>query len=281
VSSAGVRRVRPAVAALAAAAGVLVTVAGCSSSGSSAASSSASPAPSATTAASAAAGPTASASASAAALPTVSMTPLAAASGQLTGTELESVLLPETDFPSGFATSTSGPVTSGGSLTSGAATYNLATISCATFVEHLGATGFGESAMVSGSVVTTLTTGQAYDQVIYQFPAASGASGFLSGVQALGGRCASFKVKANGVTGTFSLHTAAGSPVGGHPTVELQETGTLGEKVDLDMLLCASGVDVFAAAGVGVSGAAAPTAPAAETIVYELMKRQAAEAVLG
>jgi len=265
VSSAGVRRVRPAVAALAAAAGVLVTVAGCSSSGSSAASSSASPAPSATTAASAAAAPTASASA--AALPTVS--------------QLESVLLPETDFPSGFATSTSGPVTSGGSLTSGAATYNLAKISCATFVEHLGATGFGESAMVSGSVVTTLSAGQAYDQVIYQFPAASGASGFLSGVQALGGRCASFKVKANGVNGTFSLHTAAGSPVGGHPTVELQETGTLGEKVNLDMLLCASGVDVFAAAGVGVSGAAAPTAPAAETIVYELMKRQAAEAVLG
>lgn len=279
MSSAGVRRVRPAVAALAAAAGVLVTVAGCSSSGSSAASSSASPAPSATTAASAAAAPTASASA--AALPTVSMTPLAAASGQLTGTQLESVLLPETDFPSGFATSTSGPVTSGGSLTSGAATYNLAKISCATFVEHLGATGFGESAMVSGSVVTTLSAGQAYDQVIYQFPAASGASGFLSGVQALGGRCASFKVKANGVNGTFSLHTAAGSPVGGHPTVELQETGTLGEKVNLDMLLCASGVDVFAAAGVGVSGAAAPTAPAAETIVYELMKRQAAEAVLG
>jgi hypothetical protein len=188
------------------------------------------------------------------------------------------VLLPETDFPSGFATSTSGPVTSGGSLTTGAAKYHLPTTSCATFVQHLGATGFGETAMVSGSVVTT---GQAYDQVIYQFPTASAASAFLSGVQALGGRCASFKVKANGVTGTFSLHTTAGSPLGGHPTVELQETGTLGEKVDLDMLLCASGVDVFAAAGVGVSGTAAPTAPAAETIVYELMKRQAAEVVLG
>jgi len=36
------------------------------------------------------------------------MTPLAAASGQLTGTQLESVLLPATDFPAGFATPSTG-----------------------------------------------------------------------------------------------------------------------------------------------------------------------------
>jgi len=206
------------------------------------------------------------------------MTPLAAASGQLTGTQLESVLLPATDFPAGFATPPTGPITSGGSLTSGPATYNLATISCATFVQHLGTVGFGETAMVSGSVAAS---GQAYDQLIYQFGSASAASAFVSGVQALAGRCGSFTATANGEKGTFSLRATPGTPVGGHPTLELLQTGTLGtSKLALDTLFCSSGVDVFAASGVGVGGAAAPALPTRETIVYNLMKRQAAVAVL-
>jgi hypothetical protein len=207
------------------------------------------------------------------------MTPLPAASGQLTGTQLESVLLPESDFPAGFATPTSGPISSGGSLTSGPATYDLATMSCATFTEHLGTTGFGETAMVAGSVDAV---GQAYDQLIYQFGAASGASAFLAGVQSVAARCASFTVSANGGSGTFTLKAAAGSPLGGHPTVELQETGSLGtNKVSLDLLLCASGTDVFGAGGAGSKGTAAPTQLTKESIVYQLMKRQAAAAVLG
>jgi hypothetical protein len=207
------------------------------------------------------------------------MTPLPAASGQLTGTQLESVLLPLTDFPGGFSTPTTGPITSGGSLATAPATYNLATVSCATFVQHLGTTGFGETALVSGGVSDA---GQAYDQVIYQFATAPAATAFVSGVQALAGRCGSFTVKANGETGTFSLRAAAAPPVGGHPAVQLLETGMLGNsKVTLNMLLLASGVDVFAASGVGVVGNAAPAVPAPATIVYELMKRQEAVAVLG
>jgi hypothetical protein len=207
------------------------------------------------------------------------MTPLAAASGQLTGTQLEQVLLPADDFPAGFATPSTGPITSGGSLTSGPAAYNLATISCATFIQHLGTVGFGETAMVSGSAGAS---GQAYDQFIYQFATPSAATAFVSGVQRLAGRCGSFTAQANGQNGTFSLHATPGTPVGGHPTVELVQTGTLGtSKVVLDTLLCASGVDVFAASGVGVGGAAAPAVPAKADIVYNLMKRQAAVAVLG
>jgi hypothetical protein len=224
----------------------------------------------------AASGPAASAPA---ALPTASMPPLAAASGQLTGAQLESVLLPESDFPAGFATPATGPVSSGGSLTSGKATYELATMTCATFIEHLGTTGFGETAMVAGSVGAV---GQAYDQLVYQFAAPSGASAFLSGVQSLAGRCASFTATANGGSGTFSLKAAAGSPLGGHPTVELQETGNLsGNKVSLDLLLCASGVDLFGAGGASANGTAPPAQVAKESIAYQLMKRQAAEAVLG
>ena len=73
-----------------------------------------------------------------------------------------------------------------------------------------------------------------------------------------------------------------GHDVGGYPTTELLETGTLGgSKLKLDTLLCASGVDVFGASGVGVGGNAAPTQVAKATIVYRLMQRQAAAAVLG
>ena len=87
----------------------------------------------------------------------------------------------------------------------------------------------------------------------------------------------SFKATANGASGTFSLRATTGSAVGGHPTLELLQTGTLGtSKLVLDTLFCASGVDVFAASGVGVGGAAAPALPTNESIVYNLMKRQAA-----
>jgi hypothetical protein len=206
------------------------------------------------------------------------MSPLPAAAGQLTGTQLESALLPGSDFPAGFATPSTGPVTSGGSLTSGPATYNLATISCATFVQHLGTEGFGETAFVSGSADAT---NEAYDEFIYQFGTASAATAFVNGIQALAGRCGSFTATANGSSGKFSLSATPGASVGGHPTLELVQTGTLGSsKLVLDTLFCASGVDVFAAAGVGAGGAPAPTALTKPTIIYNLMKRQAAAAVL-
>ncbi len=254
-------------------------IAGCSGTGSSASSAATSAAASAASTTPSAAAATSAGAASASAAPAVSMTSLPAAAGQLTGTQLESVLLPQSDFPAGFATPSTGPVSSGGSLTSGPATYNLATISCATFVQHFGTTGFGETAMVSGSAADV---GQAYDQFIYQFATAPQAAAFASGVQALASRCGSFTATANGQSGTFSLQAAAGNPVGGHPSVELRQDGTLGgSKLVLDTLLSASGVDVFAASAAGVSGNAAPVQVAKETIVYELMRRQAAAAVLG
>jgi hypothetical protein len=253
-----------------AAVGMLATVTGCATKGTpyatpesqSASATSAATAPTATT------GP----------LATASMTPLAAASGQLTGTDLESVLLPVSDFPAGFAASSSGPVTSGGSLTSGAAQYPLTTVSCSGFVQHLGSTGFGETAMAADSVVGT---DQAYDQVIYQFSSASAATAFVAGLEPLAARCKSFTAPANGVTATFSLKAAPGDTLAGLSTVELQQTGKVsGSALTLDTLFAASGVDVFAASGVGL-GAGAPAVPAKEAIIYNLMKRQAAAAVLG
>jgi len=260
------RRLRPGLAVLAIAAGTVASVAGCSTKGTAYATPSSSPSASAT-------GPTSGA------LPTAPMTPLPAASGQLTGTDLESVLLPAADFPSGYAASSSGATTSGGSLTTGAAQYPLATISCSNFVQRLGSTGFGETGMASDSIVGT---DQAYDQAIYQFSTAAEASAFVAGISPLAARCPSFAAPITSTTNTtMRMKAGPGDSVAGRPTVELLQTATAnGSPLTLDTLFSASGVDVFVVSGVGF-GKAAPTDPAKAAVIYNLMKRQAAAAVLG
>ena len=206
------------------------------------------------------------------------MTPLPQASGQLTGTQLEQVLLPQSAFPAGFTLSSSSAVSSGDALSSSPAQYDLASVSCADFVNHLGNTGFGETAMAADSYIGTK---QAFDQVVYQFGSASAASAFVDGIRSVANRCASFTATDSGATGTFSLKASTGAAVGGHPSLDLVQTGTIsGSPLTLDTLFSASGVDVFAGAAVGL-GAPTPASLAKETIVYDLMKRQQAAAVLG
>jgi hypothetical protein len=263
------RRLRPGLAVLAIAAGTVATVAGCSTKGTAYVTPTSQP----TSATSAATAPTSGS------LPTASMTPLPAAAGQLTGTDLESVLLPASDFPTGYTASSSGATTSGGSLTTGAAQYPLATISCSDFVQHLGSTGFGETGMASDSIVGS---NQAYDQAIYQFSTAAEASAFAAGISPLAVRCPSFTAPiTSGTSTTMRMKAASGDSVAGRPSVELLQTATAnGSALTLDTLFTASGVDVFVVSGVGF-GKAAPADPAKETIIYNLMKRQAAAAVLG
>ena len=264
-------RLRPGLAVLAIAAGTVATVAGCSTKGTPYATPQAH-SPSATSAATA---PTATTGP----LPTASMTPLPAAAGQLTGTALQSVLLPASDFPSGYTASSSGATTSGGSLTSGAAQYPLATVSCSDFVQHLGSTGFGETGMASDSIVGSE---QAYDQAIYQFSTAAEASAFVAGISPLAARCPSFTAPITTSTSTtMRMKAPPGDSVAGRPTVELLQTATAnGSALTLDTLFTASGVDVFVVSGVGF-GKGAPAVPSKQTIIYNLMKRQAAAAVLG
>lgn len=260
------RAVRGSLAVLAITVGVLGTVTGCATKGipykhpSSAAS------------------PSATAPTSAAAVPTASLSPLAAAAGQLTGTDLESVLLPASFFPPGFTAPSAGPVTSGGSLIAAAATNNLATMACSTFAERLGGTGFGETALAAVSLTGAT---QEYGELVYQFGSAPAATAFVAGIRALAGRCGSFTVTSSGQTGSYSLKAADGAPLAGHPTLSLGETGsTAGTRLIIATLFSASGVDVFAASAVGIN-AGPPAVPAAPTIIYNLMKRQAAAAVLG
>jgi hypothetical protein len=261
-----VRGIRVTFAVLAVTVGVLGTVTGCATKGI--------PYKRPSSAATVSAAATAPTSAPA---PTAAMPPLAAAAGQLTGTELESVLLPASFFPAGFTAPTSGPITSGGSLISAAATNDLATMACSTFVERIGETGFGETAVAAVSLSGST---QDYGEFIYQFDSPAAATAFVAGIKALAGRCGSFTVTSSGQTGTYSLKAADSPTLAGHPTLTVDETGsTGGSKLILNTLFSASGVDVFAASAVGVDSGA-PAVPAGPTIVYNLMKRQAAAAVL-
>jgi hypothetical protein len=206
------------------------------------------------------------------------MTPLPAATGQLTGTELKAVLLPASDFPTGYATSSSDETDSGGSLGSGPAQYPVATVSCSNFVQHLGAAGFGETAMAADSVVGA---NQAYDQAIYQFSSAAEATAFVAGITPLAGRCPSFAETVNGTSTTMKMQATPGDSVAGQPSVSLLQTASLsGSGLTLDSQFVASGVDVFVVSAVGF-GQAAPTNPAKSAIIYNLIKRQAAAAELG
>jgi hypothetical protein len=245
--------------------GALALVTGCSTKGT--------PYATPSTAAAPATAPTAPATA-----PTVPMTPLPRASGQLTGTQLQQVLLPQEEFPAGFTLAQSSAVDSGAALSAAPAQFNLATVSCSDFVNHLGNTGFGETAMAANSYTEQT---QAFDQVVYQFSSDAGAAAFVDGIRELARRCASFTATDNGATGSFSLTATQAAPVAGHPSLELVQTGKIGgAALTLDTLLTASGVDVFVGATVAL-GMSTPASLAKQTIVYDLMKRQAAAAVLG
>lgn len=256
--------------ALAVVAGLLGTVTGCATKGIPYQR----PSSSATATASSGTAPTVAASP----LPTASMTPLPAAAGQLTGTQLEAVLAPASFFPAGFTASSTGPVTSGGSLTSAAPRYQLATLSCPDFLHDFGTPGFGETAMAAQTISGT---GQVYDDLVYQFATPGEATAFVTGVRELAARCGSYAAAGSGASGTYTMRAAAGPAVGGHPTLDLTQHGTLnGSRLIIETQLSPSGVDVFAASAAGI-GSGAPAVPARETIIYTLMKRQAAAALLG
>jgi hypothetical protein len=204
--------------------------------------------------------------------------PLPRASGQLTGTALQTVLLPQSFFPAGFSLSPSSAVSSDGNTQSTPARYDLATVTCADFVQHLGNAGFGESAMAANSMARS---GQVFDQLVYQFASSVAASGFVSGIRALAARCGSFTASDNGTGGTLSMHAKAAPAVGGHPSLLLQLSGKLGSSpLTLDARFTVSGADVFGAATAGVASEP-PASPATDVMIYTLMKRQAAAAVLG
>jgi hypothetical protein len=110
---------------------------------------------------------------------------------QLTGVQLLSALLPRSDFPAGFRLDKSNVFDSGRHLENSPARYHLSTMSCSSFSNNFGDTGFGETATAADDFNNSTYT-RGYGQQVYQFKTRSAATAFFKGLRAISRRCRAF-----------------------------------------------------------------------------------------
>jgi hypothetical protein len=170
---------------------------------------------------------------------------------QVTGHQLEAALLPASDFPVGYQAS--GESDTGSRLETSPAKYNLPTMSCATWEQEFGLTGFGETAAASDSIDPPsrgATRDAGYAQLVYQFRTAGVASTFFRGTRAV-----------------------AAAPVGGHAAFWIDETvSASGYTVQGHALLTDVGTDVYGIESLGI-GIAPPASPAPASLTLKLIAR--------
>ncbi len=119
------------------------------------------------------------------------MTKISAPAVQLTGVQLLSALLPQSDFPAGFKLDKSNIFDSGRHFENSPAQYHLSTMSCSSFSNDFGGTGFGETATAADDF-TNSTGARVYGQQVYQFKTGSAATSFFKGLRAISRRCRAF-----------------------------------------------------------------------------------------
>ena len=191
-------------------------------------------------------------------------------SGQLTGTQLTTALLPASAFPASFAVSQQGSADSGDALEKTAAGYNLTTISCANWDNYFTGSGFGETAYTADSVANS-NQDQSYGQLVYQFSSSGAASQFFTGVQSLSGRCRSFTASGGGSADRVSMQSVTASAVAGHQTFWIDRSTTVtGATSKIDTLFALDGTDVLAISASGVDSAP-PAAPAPAALLQQLI----------
>jgi hypothetical protein len=188
---------------------------------------------------------------------------------QITGAQLLSALLPQSDFPPGFKLDKSGVFDSGRQLEKSPARYNLYTMKCSSFPGDFGGTGFGETATAADDFADNAGT-SLYLQQVYQFKTRSSAASFFNGLRALSHRCRAFLL--DGVNGVVTRAFDA-RRIGGHPTFQVNQSGSgLGFLIALNTVFTVAGPDVFFTANAGVS-VAPPSSPSARTSMLRLIKR--------
>ncbi|MET9258915.1 ATP-binding protein [Amycolatopsis sp. NPDC004079] len=125
----------------------------------------------------------------AATTPAASERPAVAAPPQLTGVQLEKALVPQSLFPDDMGVAAGSEVSSGASVSTARPQHDPAAMSCTDFsvllLKNTFVPGFGESAFAANSHVTDPDRQQSIyvDQAIYQFPSATAASAFFSGLR--------------------------------------------------------------------------------------------------
>jgi hypothetical protein len=193
---------------------------------------------------------------------------------QATGVQLKSALLPAADFPSGY---TVGGVTDSGSrLATAKAKYNLAKMSCDTWENNFGDTGFGDTATATDTVSQS-ASGQlslsAFGQLVYQFGTSSAASHFYAGLRAIAGRCTSIRSSQGGVTATAKVRVVSARSVDGHAAFWIDEAiSASGVSGLANTLITVAGTDVFAIDNTGVN-VAPPSKPTPASLIVKLIAR--------
>ena len=188
---------------------------------------------------------------------------------QLTGTQLASALLPVSYFPSGYAVGKNNDYNSGNRLENSPAKYNLATMSCKTFVVDSPEHGFGESA-AAGNII--YRKNQAYGQNVFQFASSAKASAFYNGMYALNNRCRSTRTTSGNAVVKLTTRYLIKTHEGGHQAFRALQTLYLtGSSPTInDNLFILDGTDVFA---VDAAGQTEPTKPALPTATLHLITR--------
>jgi hypothetical protein len=204
-------------------------------------------------------------------------TVLAPPAPHLTGIQLRAALLPPSDFPPGY--SVQGEQDSGGSLAGSATGVELATMSCAYFVSHsliaiLGATAYAEEGLHGSDSSDSSDSSVEYSQVIWQFANPVAAAKIYRGVSALADRCPKTSLSRGRVAEQAAIQAQASAPVGGHSSVEVDETLTfpgIPAMPEYKTLWSADGTALLDVGMIGVSGASAPQSPSLRTLMRDLM----------
>jgi hypothetical protein len=188
---------------------------------------------------------------------------------QLTGTQLASALVPASYFPAGWSVQKTGAYNSGNRLENSPAKYNLATMSCKTFVVTAPDKGFGETA-TAASIVHKKN--QAYSQNVYQFASSAKASAFYNGMYALFERCRTVSTTSGSLKVKLTTRYLTKTHEGGHQAFRTLQTlyVTSFSPTINDTLFVVDGKDVFT---IDAAGQTEPTKPALPTATLHLITR--------
>jgi hypothetical protein len=189
---------------------------------------------------------------------------------QLTGVQLLSALLPQSDFPAGFKLDKSNIFDSGRHFENSPAQYHLSTMSCSSFSNDFGGTGFGETATAADDFTNSTGT-RVYGQQVYQFKTGSAATSFFKGLRAISRRCRAFLL--DGFASGIFTQAFGARPIGGHPTFQVNQSGSFtGILIATDMVFTVAGTDVFFTANFGIE-VSPPSSPSARTSMLRLIIR--------
>jgi hypothetical protein len=176
---------------------------------------------------------------------------------QLTGTALETALLPASDFPAGYeidpqATSDTGPALRPDSSASASPRLDCQQLVVQT-VKPVGMTA-GAYEILYDTAAAHLTSSQqhSYGQTVYQFATVSESTGYFNSVRSAISRCPSVTITDSTGTVVVRQTVRPASPVAGHQTFLIQRANTIhGENTGSVLLYTIDGTDVYELGAVG------------------------------